>query len=315
VLAAVAELVVQPGSADRVAVRLPPGAELLAATANDAPVVDLATAEGVWQSPPGIPFLPRILTISYRQPLAARGEHRLDAVRAIVGGRELAAAEVLWQIDSDREQPLQVVAGERMTSDQFDAAKQLRLVRAATEASPLAFQLPQWESRAWFEPWLRRLPEAADAGAPWAKLREPPAGASSPSAPPKAAADGIRETPAAAASGTGWYRAGDDGVLVVATPSDWSWLARWSAALALVAAGAAMVRYPQLVEPIGRAVQRWPHAAVALAGLAWWLMLAPSGVGLVIVALAVAFFVRQRLGTGKAAPAERGSVIATGVGG
>lgn len=315
VLSAVAELIVQPGSADRFAVRLPPGAELLAAAVNDVPVVDLRMTDGVWQSPVGVPYLPRIVTISYRQQLSAGGRgYQFDAAKAVVAGRELDAAETLWQVESDPRTHYEIVAGTSVPQANFEGLRQRQLVAAATEASPLAFQLPQWEARAWFAPWLRRLPATADAGSPWAKLREQPVAARSLPPAPSADGEGAQPRLAIEPQAAAWYQAGKDGSLVMAPQSDWSWAFRWLAAVTIIAAVAAVVGRPEWFTPVIEAVRRWPHAAVALGGLFWWLTLSPSALGLAVVALAAASFLRSRWGAAKRAPADRGSVIATGVG-
>jgi YD repeat-containing protein len=313
-LSAVAELVVQPGSADRCAVRLPPSAELLAAAVNDMPVVDLRTSDGVWQTPIGLPYLPRIVTISYRQQLpAAGGGYRFDAAKAIVGGRELAAAETLWQIQSDPRRPWTAVTGGALDKDRFAAIRQRQLAAAATEASPLAFQLPLWESGAWFAPWLRRLPETADAGAPWAELRDQQDATMLPASPAAAIGSAADDPSTDNPQTTTWFQAAA-GELVVKPPADWTSIGRWLAVLTIAAVVAAVLQFPEEFASIGQAVHRWPHATAALAGVFWWLALSPSALGLIIVGLSVASYLRTRVGAAERVATERGSVIATGVG-
>ena len=62
----------------------------------------------------------------------------------------------------------------------------------------------------------------------------------------------------------------------------------------LAAAVGVAWRQPAALRGLTLPMKRWPYVALAAAGLLWWYFLAPSLVGLLIIAFAIAAYRKSR---------------------
>jgi hypothetical protein len=303
---AVAELIVQPGGASHWLVELPAGAELVYAAIDGRPVLRPEVSGQTWTPPPGHAYLPRLATIGYRWKAStgARSIH-LTGPKIMIGADPLPVLQSLWQVDSSPAAPLSSSAAP-LTQRQFAAAGRAGRLAAVIDASPLAQQLPEWEWRQWFLPWLRSLgdspapedapPAAAANEAAWLKLRERLAAASdfamvSPGGPSQ---DQTRRPadPTAAI----WRQGADDGGLELTARYAGGGAGRWLVALAIGAVWWASARREGLAASIQAAAVHRPWLLLAASGLFWLLALSPPWVGAAIIAFsALAMYKAHRV--------------------
>jgi hypothetical protein len=275
----VIDAIVQPGDSTSCRIALPDGAELLYAAVDDRPAKNLELVDGAWTAPNGPRFLPRIYTLGYRQRLGSAGPWKLAPVRVMVRGRPVAAGSRRWQISMDDRAPApSVLRGREITFSDFSQSGYQKLAAMATAATPLVFQLPEWEARSWFQPWLDRLPMEFDGEAPWARFRT--------------LIDDSVNRFSVDVSHARWYETAANGDLVLRAPTTESAVMRWLLALAIAVSAGAVYRYRSLLAPVGAALARIPQAGAVAAGVAWWLLLSPAFVGLVIAGVALASAVR-----------------------
>jgi hypothetical protein len=294
------QLLVQPGGAPNLAVRLPDGAELIHATVDDWPIASPAVKGGELQLPPGSRYLPRIITLGY---LMQRGDDRaqfdLQVPRVLVDGRPLTSARSLWQIEGEAAPLLAVEgAGTQLSQAAFDIAERREQLSAVADASPLALQLPPWELQQWFRPWLRRLDGDAavldtDSAATWIKLRERIAGV-------EGATGRLNERPIAReldrypSAPAAWYQGAPDGKLTLVRGSNGIGAGRWLLALGIAGLWGVAWRSPHKIDPILALLRRWPAVLGIVAGLLWWAFLTPRLLGVVILALSLGGILKSR---------------------
>jgi hypothetical protein len=293
---ATSQLIVQPGTTTALAIELPDGAELLHASIDGGPV-PATTRQKRLELPPGARFLPRIVVVAYRrsEPQPRRVGLRLPTVLA--GGKRLAVTQALWEIEGEPGEHLVFEdAKVVLTSDAFDAARRREHLAAVLEASPLAFQLPEWERNEWLKLWSARVDALNVHGAgandeslevAWARLKER-----------SGLADLSNGLPAAPDRGpdraTAWLRGGADGALTLAPGRAGVGLGRWLLAAAIAVAGFIAWRSPEKLRSIAALAKRWPALLGVVAGFAWWMWLTPSLIGLAIVALSLAALLKMR---------------------
>jgi hypothetical protein len=300
---ALTQLVVQPGVAAQVTVKLPAGSRLIYAAVDDRAIVHPVVEGGRWLPPAGSRYLPRMFTIGYRLPRVEPGQLELQVPRVYVEGKPLPIGRSLWRIDGEPASTLRVEGGGlSLTQSAFRATARREKIGAVVDASPLAFQLPEWELRQWFQPWLDQLAEQeveataaglADAEAAWSRLRERIAALKP--APSQDTSRATRATEALAESPTSaWFQSAPAGNLTLAPRTAGRGAGRWM--LAIVIAGVSVVawRYPEKLQPASDALSRFPAIPSVLAGVLWWAFLSPSLLGPAIIAFSLAAIFKSR---------------------
>jgi hypothetical protein len=293
-------LLVQPGGASNVAVRLPDGAELIHATVDDWPIASPGVKGGELQLPPGSRYLPRIIALAYQmQPGDDGSQFDLQVPRVLVDGRPLTPARSLWQIEGEAAPFLAAEdAGTRLSQAAFDMVVRREQLSAVADASPLALQLPPWELQQWFWPWLRRLDGDAAAldansAATWIKLRERIASVEG--------ATGrlnerpiVRELDRYPSAPAAWYQGGPDGKLTLVRGSNGIGAGRWLLALGIAGLWGVAWRSPHKIDPALALLRRWPAVLGIVAGMLWWAFLTPSLLGVAILALSLGGILKSR---------------------
>jgi hypothetical protein len=184
--------------------------------------------------------------------------------------------------------------GSSLARAAFESEIREQQIAAVIDASALAFQLPDWEMKNWFIPWLGLL-KSTDGGAAksateanWSRLREQIGAAVH-----DVSSTEVRNQPAYQPEFTAYYRC-DDGNLVLARAASGLGAGRWLLALAIGAVAGAAWRFPERMAPALALIQRWPAAVGIAIGLLWWAYLAPSLLGLAIIALSLAALFKLR---------------------
>lgn len=295
---ALAQLVVQAGGGDQCQVTFPAGAQVQYVAVDGIPQHQLPAA-ALWNAPVASRFLPRVFQFSYRLPkFAAAAERQFTPPQVAVDGKLLAPQRALWQIADAAAQPMPSDRSRLMTAGELAAAARRAQIEAFLDAYPLASQLAEWELKQWRQPWLDRFSvadpaSAASDPAAWTRLRERLAAAD---APTSASADAATEPESFwSDSASAISIAGDAAGAVLLVPRTTPWpIARWFAAAMLAAAVGIAWRQPAALRSLTFPMQRWPYIALGAAGLMWWAFLAPSLLGLVIIAFAIAAYRKSR---------------------
>jgi hypothetical protein len=298
--AATSEIIVQPGGAAVFDVQLPAGAQFIYAAVDGRKVGRPIVKDGLWQTPAGPRYLPRVISIAYRGSSETRRQWRVEPPQVLVSGRRLRAGRALWQVECNF--PLEQSSagtGNAISQSEFLEAARRETLRAVLDASPLALQLPQWESHQWFAPWLDRLDKSvvtvssADKTqeAAWAALGERIEDAGD--RPARERGRNFATSPVAFREGATWYESEENGALNLTRASHDGAYSRWLAALGIAAAWGAAWRYPAKAQQLLAVSRRSPYAVGLLVGIFWLLALRPSVLGLGIVVISLAAFYRS----------------------
>ena len=291
-----AQLIVQAGGSDNCKVVLPAGAEMEYASVDGAVQRRFAGGGEAWPVPVGSRFLPRYLVISYRLPSSKLGKpRRFEPLQVSVDGKPLSPETTLWSIDDALGMKADESAGNSLSATAYAAAARQKQIDAFLDAYPLASQLAEWELQIWRQPWLERLSQgggavaAADPPA-WVRLRERLANGTPQRGP--TAIDPLRQWSHQNGAAADYFSGAADGSVTLA-PATPAWpVGRWFAALTLAAAIGVALRRPAALSNFALPAQRWPYAALGIAGGLWWM--APSWVGLVLAAFAMAAYWKSR---------------------
>jgi hypothetical protein len=304
---AVTQMIVQPGGASDVIIKLPDGAELLHASVDGRTIARPEMDRARWQAPAGPRYLPRVFTIGYRLRQGNRTrQFEFQAPQVQVDGRPLVIHRSLWQVEGEPTTNLAASDGSvTLTPSSYRAAARREQLAAVVDAGPLAFQLPEWELRLWFQPWVNRLgvTGGATAGAvdeaqeaAWSKTLERIVADASEQSSGRDGDDvaarpitGLFETPSSA-----YYQGTPGGELALTRASTGLGLGRWILAIAIAGACSAAWRYPEKCDYYLSVAKRWPAALGVLAGLAWWMLLTPAVLGLAITAFSLAVLFKNR---------------------
>ncbi|MBA3484498.1 MAG: hypothetical protein H0T51_22065, partial [Pirellulales bacterium] len=304
---AVTQMIVQPGGASDVIVKLPAGAELLHAAVDGRTIVRPVMDRDRWQAPAGPRYLPRVITVGYRLRQGNRtGQFEFQAPQVQVDGRPLVIYRSLWQVEGEPTANLAASDGSvALTPSSHRAAARREQIAAVIDAGPLAFQLPEWELRLWFQPWVDRLGASGGAAvgavdeareAAWSKMLERIAADASED-DLESDGDDVIARPVARlflTPSSAYYQGTPGGELTLTRAATGLGLGRWVLALAIAAAWGAAWRYPEKCDYCLSMAKRWPAALGVAAGLAWWMLLTPAVLGLAIVAFSLAGLFKSR---------------------
>ncbi len=314
-----AEIILQPGRASECQLKLPPQSHMLHLSVGSQAVPLQPTNDNRWKLSLGPPFMPRLITVHYTTKVDLQNRTAtLLAPTIIVGERTLTAFATQWQIQTTDDVSLSVATvGQQISEYLFVRSAFEERLEVLSEASPLAFQLPRWEAEQWFLPWHRRLLQTK---ANWKNVESMLFGSSSAGeeAPP---ADNLSQDANAPTGGAlAWqaltgtlnpqikpvedhtdataqasqcYVGGKNGILQIdlVTAHHGFWKRFLSiGAILMIAAGAiyGTLRYPDWYQLL----RRRPHGIALVAGFLWWLWLAPSVFGLVVVIVALGSLAR-----------------------
>jgi hypothetical protein len=296
--ALLAQLIVQGGGSDDCRITFPVGARLEYISVDGAFQPRPASGDQVWRAPAGSRFLPRVLLFSYRLPPSEPGSpRRFEPLQVSIDGKPLAPETSLWQIDDAGGLTPSQPDVKLLSEAQFAAVARQKQIDAFLDAYPLGSQLAEWELQIWRQPWLDRL-SVADAAvaandpAAWTRLRDRLAAAM----PIRAVTpiDPVRQWSQGTPASARFFAGGLDGAVTL-TPIANPWpIARWLAALTLAAAIGVAWRQPAALRNLTLPAKRWPYAALAAAGFFWWLLLAPSALGLLLIAFSIAAYLKSR---------------------
>ena len=326
-LAATAELVLQPGRASHCSVRLPLHSQLTQLVAGDLPVRRERVGPRSWRIPLGPPFMPRRILVAYVVQVDVLGNRlELTPPEILIGDQPLPLPQSHWQLHPVGGLRLKnPVVGRQIDQEKFTKTA-YRLSRQTMEdASALALELPVQEARPWFQSWKQATRHAWDNWQSmdnWAGAVADPAhlsdgGDASKEATPSAWTmlekelgdaksdqknDSLIYPPRLpvrlSSSLVGeeiFFASNPQGQLVlrilpIAGSDLWQWFTM--AAIAVVGLGLALLLRTR--PDRNELLWRWPHAVALAAGLAWWVLLKPSAVGLLVVALTAASLLGRR---------------------
>jgi hypothetical protein len=310
---AVSQLIIQPGGGSDISLSIPRGAKLLHVAVDEHPIATTPEATTV-HVPAGSRYLPRIVRVAYRRASEGNRAIELEAPQVRVDGKPIAIGRALWSIEGERAESLAVAgAGAPLSREVHEQAVRREYLSTALIAGTLALQLPEWELHNWFQPWLTRLKPGGGLGAATAKDRDEAAWRTLrqritaadpyPRAAEQPASKDVLQPNVTAA--TAWYRGGPNGQLTLAPARGGIGAGRWLLAVALVAVGGAMWRFPSSYEQALAWIRRWPGAIGIAIGLAWWWMLTPSSLGLAIIAISLAALNKTRKSSPQGEPVVR----------
>jgi hypothetical protein len=298
------------------AVRLPPGGTLLQAVVNDRMVSVVVGEDGVSKVPVVRTTLPQRIEIAFALHGAPRQRWQRSMPLAMPVLVNLDAERTLWTVHlSSRHGRGSFELAPSTTSVAQDIARLQSLAELAARPDDELSALAGGEIGRWHPAYTRR----------WLEVRErlkhdgfasEPAGQRSGMSTKVAALDRdwaestsrLGLSPAAVSPGTSGslalpfdrryagasrtLRCAVQGPLTsitiaMADPELRDVLARWSCVLAIVGGGIVLAMTRRRSKPWLDWLGRWPQLVLALAGIAWWLWLAPSVLGLVVLAIAV----------------------------
>jgi hypothetical protein len=308
-MTATAELVLQPGRATSCEIQIPPHSQLCQLIVGDLPVRREVLENSRWKVPLGPPFMPQRIVISYRSKHDLTGQRlRLAAPKIFLGDQALPAAQTWWRVRStDGLQLSKPQLGRQANAIEF-AQETLRLALLVwKDALSPALELPRMEGRSWLHTWQNITQEA---NVDWqaydlseseqlelsvaekarlqfveafatddptvatrrSPLAYPPRFAWSPDASP------TRKELFFASDASGQ-------LALTATPSSENTLWRWIAAVAWIGAILAIVARLRNNPQWHHQLCHWPHGLAMGSGLVWWLLLRPSAIGMLVIAL------------------------------
>ena len=295
---AVSQLLVQAGGGGDLQVQLPLGAQLLYAAVDGTPLAEAKATEGIWQAPAGSRYLPRVILLSYRLPqFKETRKRRLSPPQVSVDGKVLTPSKALWQVTNPAQDVASMPASLALTQEEFEIAARRGQIAALLDSNTLASQLHEWEAAQWRQPWLDRLATgdaklSAQDPPTWTRLRERLM-----TGGPSDAGRTVDVTTCwdAAADSTASYFQGDvDGSLTLVRDAAPREVGRWLAAIALAGVVGAAWRRPAALQSLGTWWRRWPHVWIIGVGLLWWLFLTPSLLGVAIIVVALAAYIKSR---------------------
>ncbi|NOY30016.1 MAG: hypothetical protein GXP28_07495 [Planctomycetes bacterium] len=322
-LSATAELVLQPGRATHCTLRLPAGARLQQLVTGESRARRESLDDRSWRIPLGPPFLPRKIKIVYQvaAPMT-RQSVQLAPPEILIGDRPLPLPQTLWQIRSAGSLRLgETLVGRPLLAEQFARSAHQLPLETLSDSRLLALELPIAEGRSWFQPWQRdtqlawdgwrahepsasasptRLgssPSAAAQSSVWSALMSKLGDSKTPNErqatrsgyPPALPTGPYARTPnSLVGEAENHFMSDPQGQLVLAVESVTGVkLTMWFLAAAVAAGSFALVRHLKTQPDWQVHFCNGPHRAAIVGGLLWWLFLAPSVAGLLIVLIAL----------------------------
>ncbi len=322
-LTAVAELVLQPGRATHCILRLPPEAQLTQLVIGDTRVRREKLDDRSWRIPLGPPYLPRKIKVVYQTKVEMIHQQvRLLPPEILIGEQLLPLPQTRWHIRFVGHLRLgDPLTGTPLLPEQYGRAAHQLPLETLADARLLALELPIREGRAWFQPWQQNIQQAWNE---W-RARETTAETIDEPSPSLLGSDlpakeltnvwpilvgklgdasvaGAARVPdsnyppklpdqfsaslvgsASLVDDEAYFISDQQGQLIVSIlrrnqARRW----RWFFAAALAAGGLALA-WHQRAKPDW--YDHWLHPLVLAAGLAWWLFLSPSAVGLLLAVL------------------------------
>jgi len=326
-LTATADLVLQPGRASHCMVRLPPHSQMLQLIASDQPVRRDRVGPRSWRIPLGPPFMPRRIKIAYVAKVDNLGASmELMPPEILIGDQSLPLPQTFWKIRPVGGLRLgHPVVGTSMGYESFAEAAYRLSLQTLEDASSLALELPLREGRAWFRSWKQHTRHAWNHWRSidtWAGEITDPAGSSFESVAMEEMSSGTwsvlekklgglpndrgqsvatypprlpLQSTSLLASEEDFFTSNPSGQLVLRLlPSAGGNVWLWLAAVAMTSGGLALAQLFRGRPDLRDLPWRWPHAMALVAGLAWWMLLKPSVVGLLVVTLTMASLAGRR---------------------
>jgi len=308
-LTATAELVLQPGRATSCKIQLPRQSQLCQLIVGDAPVRREQLEDGCWRVPLGPPFIPQRIVANYRSYHELAGQRlRLVPPSILFGDQALPMPKTWWRIQATRGLQLDTPLVGHLT-DEFQFLKESCRLAQLTfdDAKSQASELPREEGQAWFKTWQRVTRRAEEAWqaynlsegeestlltAQQARLGFVDASATDDPTehrrqialtyPPRLSLN--LEAPP---SGNQLYFVSDSSgqLALTVTPASKKNLWRWFAAVALVCGTLAVVLQLRHDPQWHHRLCHWPHGLAMGSGCVWWLLLKPSSIGMLVIAL------------------------------
>ncbi len=323
---ATAELVLQPGRATSCAIQLPPNAQLFQLVVGDRPVRRDRRADSSWKVPIGPPFMPQRIVVNYRFPPERVGDRlRLVPPKILIGEQALPTPQTWWRLRTAQAQQLSQPNVGRLASEiEFvnNSYQQPQIV--LQEALSQALDLPREEGRAWAQTWQAITRQAELHHTPSEETQ-------STFAETFAKAFAIDDTSSANHHGPlnypprlpanpqdlrerkeRFFVSDSRGQLVLAvSQSSQRNLWRWFAATALLcgtwAIGLRLRRYPNWHYDLCE----WPHSLALVGGIAWWWLLNPSAMGILVMVLTLTSMMHKKwLSFRRQSPQEPSSQLA-----
>jgi|GEM_PF-5598731 len=318
---ATAEIILQPGRVSSCQLQLPPQSQLSQLIVGNQPVRREQLAEWRWNVPLGKPFLPSRIVVSYRSQCDLSTRHlRLAAPQVSLGDKPLPMPATWWRIRPTYRLQLGVPEIGRVTSAaQWSQRKNQLAMQVLGDAYSQVLELPRQEAQAWFRVWYPLTQQTVsqdDAGqgkassdlmeakkarealiealgsqeedldhsttlaGPWPALYPP-------QLPPTLGGTVINQD--------AYFISDQQGQLLLtasaATPRQ-AW--QWFAAAALLCGTLTLILQLRHNQDWHHQLCHWPHLFALAGGLAWWLLLKPSAVGLLVVVWACISLAIQR---------------------
>ena len=318
-----AEILVQPGRATKCTLELPPKAEMQRLVIGDQPLETTVGPNGKVTVTLGPPYLPQRLLVNYRCRVEKSGDQvQLIPPRVRLGGKALPISETYWQISTATNLLLrtnhveQTIARQEVARRSYDIS-----LKMLQDAFSQVLELPKFEGRAWASVWQSivrnaeydfQLPAVSTArmksiSADYEALLaledtfladEKTTGSdtsgweSGTQRYPLKLKQALNSSPIAEVYCFSGDASGKVVVEMSLSSRDSLW--QWFAAAVLVGGVLAVVlklrNHPECYHDLCH----WPHGLATVAGFAWWLLLKPSVLGLLIILLvAISLTLRQ----------------------
>ncbi|MGI9430380.1 MAG: hypothetical protein ACR2NM_17085, partial [Bythopirellula sp.] len=307
-LSATAEIILQPGRASSCAIQLPPNSEIRQLSIGGRPVRRDLQEGSSWNLPVGPPFMPQRLVLSYRtRPEVSGARLQLVAPQVLLGGQILPAPRSWWKLRATSQFLLdEVPVGNSTTEFQSATNRYFEQLSILEDAIPQALELPDQEAYAWAKTWQpvlqqtqrqwqlfseslqdnRDLVNQEDALQILAETlganEESSDRATARTYPPKLPA----EPKASPLQKEHFLVSDSQGLLELnITQNSQEGVWHWFAAIAIVSGTLAMTLKLRRFSNWEHSLGNRPHTIALFGGIAWWLMLNPSVLGVLIVAL------------------------------
>ncbi len=310
-LSATAEFMFQPGRASYGALQLPRNSEGLQLVIGDAPAQCVRLSDGSWRLPIGPPFLPQRILLSYRCNAKQSGDRLiLDPPKILLGDRELPAAKIWWQIRAPVNLLLRTDDPALQTSARDIARASYEVpLQIVQDAFSQALDLPQEEGRAWAQTWRSIIHQAErvwQSHGSWSdeETNLLPTNETLLAVEDAFAEDGDFDPTNAEGLTYPVQQANILSVMperqeycfvsdssheleVIMTSGSQQSAWRWFAALMMIGGALAVVLQLRHRPEVYQILTHRPHSLALLVGFAWWLLLKPSAIGMLIVAFAI----------------------------